>query len=207
MRRNFTDPRRGIIYGPICDVKGYDNVRWVENVSDGLRFVGYADEICKLRHTGWFTYDDGDPDETLRGVVYRLPARNGLSMYTYGHADPNNDDCAFLCFDDPRMEKEDAARAADDFAERCAEHERDFHRAWDAGRQYDRLGEEIKETRAEMLKLRSEHRVAWHAGKLTPALDAAARNTIKNMVRAILAARKKRADLLSTFGREDGWEE
>jgi hypothetical protein len=205
MRRRKIDPKH-IIYGPICDVKGYDNVRWVEHVSDGLRFVGYADEICRLRHTGWFTHDDGDPDETLRGAVYRLPARNGLSMYVYGHADPNNDDCAFLVMGTPALEKEDAARWADQFAERMAEEQRDFHRAWDAGRRYDRLGEEIVEMRREALKLCDEMHLMKRQARY-PKSYATLRARVFELYRDIQAARNERADLLSTFGRESGWEE
>ena len=87
-----------ISYGPAFDAHGYKWVRFVENVSRGLRLVGFADEIAKaegswrsIQHTGWFT--DDDQSEKYRGVVYQLPSR-GEPLYVYGYADTNNDDCA-----------------------------------------------------------------------------------------------------------------
>lgn len=44
----------------------------------GLRFVNYADKLTHIGHEGWYTFPDGDPDDTLRGVVFRLPRGRGF---------------------------------------------------------------------------------------------------------------------------------
>lgn len=63
---------------------------WVERPADiGLRFVGYADKIVSLRHTGWYTDPEGER-ETLRGVVYQLPGRNGKPLFVAGHDNTDN---------------------------------------------------------------------------------------------------------------------
>lgn len=124
---------RAIDYGPAHEAHGY-KVRFVENVSRGLRKIGFADEILKLRHQGWYADDDsGMMAGTYRGIVYQLPARDGVPQYVYGYADPNNDDCALLSVE-TESDKKDAARYADQLAERFAEHERAFLCAWQAGR-------------------------------------------------------------------------
>ena len=95
-----------IEYNRAFEAHGYRNVRWVENVSRGLRLVGFADEIASkeghrrtIDHRGWFT-DEDQCGEIYRGVVYQLPSHGDeKECYVYGYADPNNDDCALLCFD------------------------------------------------------------------------------------------------------------
>ena len=145
-----------IEYNPVNDPKrvhGYKHVRWVDNVSCGLRRVGFADEIMRgegysraIDHKGWFIREDGDGGEVYRGVVYQLPARHGLPQYVYGYDDPNNEGAALLCFG-PSVDKCGAARSADRFAEIFAEYEREYDRAWQAGRRYEELDEEIKDMR------------------------------------------------------------
>jgi len=72
-------------------------LRWIENPeSKGLRFVGYADEIDSgIRHTGWFL-DSEFRDETARGVVYQLPAKDGRARFLAGYTDSFNDGPAAL---------------------------------------------------------------------------------------------------------------
>lgn len=204
-----------IEYGPVNNTYGFRNVRWVENVSRGLRFVGFADEIARkegrrgIDHKGWFTMDDGDTGEVYRGVVFQLPSRNGLPYYVYGYDDPNNPDCALLCFDAPKMEKYEAACAADRFAEIYAEHEREYRRAWDAGNQWRELGEEIADMRSEALRLGREARqLKAVPGEVPlPGLLRMAREKIKSLYREIQRARKKRAELVELFDGEDGFTE
>lgn len=200
-----------IEYNPAHESHGYKNVRWVENVSCGLRLVGFADEIARkegnwraIDHKGWFTDDDGDGD-TYRGVVYQLPARDG-ECYVYGYADPCNDDCALLCFD-VTGDKMEAARCADSFAEVCAEEQRDYDRAWRAGRRYETLAEEISDARKEALAIGEEMRRAKRTVVEAPTICATLRAKIKSLYRAIQKARKERADLINNFGREPGFVE
>lgn len=212
-------PPKVIEYNPVCEpdrMHGYRGVRWVENVSDGLRLVGYADEIARtegrwrlIDHKGWYTDDDGSNGQTLRGVVYQLPARRGqkLAQYVYGYADPNNDDCALLCFEEPTGEVMRAALAADHFAERFAEAERAYDEAWQAGRRYEDLADQIKDTREQALKLGAEMRAAKKLGVAAPTICAVLRVKIASLYEAIQKMRKERRELQSSFGRCEGWAE
>ena len=135
-----------IIYNP-ANEKGE---RWVENVSKGLRFVGYANEVCKgIGHTGWYTNEF--QDETIRGVVYRMS--NGKLVC--GVSDPCNEDCAFIDFSYSfdSDDENSAAHYADSFAERYAENERDYNSASTARHNFEEAKVEIaalQESIAEM---------------------------------------------------------
>jgi hypothetical protein len=96
-----------------------------------LRWVGFADEVCKaINHTGW--YLDGELPEssdTARGVVYRLPNRNGPQpegggTFLAGYMDQLGEmvTLALETFDDA----EDAAREADSLAEAMADREKEY---------------------------------------------------------------------------------
>ena len=199
-----------IEYAPAHESHGYRNARWVENVSLGLRLVGFADEIAReagyrsrIDHQGWFT--DDDQREVFRGVVYLLPSRGG-PQYVYGYADPNNSDCAVLCFD-PKSDKLEAARAADRFAEIHAEHERDYQEAWRAGRRVEEIADEIVTTRREALEIAAEMREARHANVAAPTICGVLRDKIKSLYHRIQKMRKERADLTDAFGRRPGFVE
>lgn len=184
--------------------RGY-TLWYVENSELGLRRVDFAHKILGLRYTGWFTYDEGDLGETLRGVVYQLPARGGRAQYVYGYVDSNSDGVT-LCFD-PVEGKEEAARLADDVAERVAESERDYHRAWDAGRRVESLNEEIAEGRREVLDLGAEAREARKKVGTMPVICGVVRGRIREIWRVIQRARKERDELIENFGREPGFVE
>ena len=205
-----------IEYNPFNDPKnmhGYRNVRWIENVSCGLRRVGFADEIARaeghyrmIDHKGWFTDDDGMSGEVYRGVVYQLPARHGLTQYVYGYDDPDNDGCALLCFD-PVTDKIEAAKQADRFAEILAEQERDYQRAWSAGRRFEDLDEEVKTMRKEALAIGAEMRAAKRSVSDAPTICATLRAAVRSLYRSIQKAREERAELLNNYGSQPGFEE
>lgn len=131
-RKHYGGRKPSIEFDPPGAAYGERHCRWTEHAASGLRLVGFADEIDKsIRHTGWYTDEYGDR-ETVRGVVYRLPARNGVSRYAYGYADPWNSGAAFLSFD-PCDDEQDAARWADHMAERMAEEEREYQANFSAG--------------------------------------------------------------------------
>jgi hypothetical protein len=181
-------------------------LRWVENVSCGLRRVGFADEILpRLRHKGWYIDDDGD-GEVYRGVVYQLPSRKGECLYVYGYADPCNDDCALLDFDTV-TDKEEAAHNADRIAERFAEEQRDYNRAWRAARRAEDLDEEVKTMRRDALAIGEEMRAARKSNVVAPTICATLRSKIFSLYRRIQKARKEQVELFDSFGREPGWEE
>lgn len=192
-----------IEYNPRFKAHGYDHVRWVEHAADGLRLVGFADKIVGLRHMGWYTDEDGYGD-TYRGVVYQLPSGGDGERFAYGYADPCNDGAALLCFD-LEGSKEDAARAADQFAEIFAEEAREYSTAWGAGRRYEDLGEEIKEARKEALAIGAEMRA--NKSVQAPASCNVLREKIISLYHQIKRARKEREDLIDSYGKHPGWEE
>ncbi len=69
-----------------------DGKQWLEKPD--MRFVGYADEFARIEHRGW--YVDNNQCETIRGVVYQLPGRNGKARFVAGHNDTWNDDAAYI---------------------------------------------------------------------------------------------------------------
>jgi hypothetical protein len=209
-----TTKQKFIEYNPANDPKrmhGYKNVRWVENVSRGLRLVGFADKVADeagshaIEHQGWFT-DDDFQDEVYRGVVYQLPVRDGETQFVYGYADPNNDDCALLCFE-PFTDKLEAAKQADRFAELMAESERDYRRADSARIKYDELADEIKQARTTALKIAAEMRAAKQSGVSAPTICATLRSKILSLYRSIQKARKERAELMDSYGNCEGFTE
>lgn len=89
------------------------------NHDHSLRFVGYSSDIISLRYEGW--YVDGEiEDETTRGVVFQIPARNGVVHFMWGYSDPYND-TIFILEDDYCDNEKDAARYGDRMAEIYAE--------------------------------------------------------------------------------------
>lgn len=191
-----------------------DSLRWCENVDAiGLRFVDYADKLVRLDHTGWYTDPDGF--ESIRGAVWQLPARNGRARYVAGYPDPINDGAARIDSDTIEGElggdygpycdadhdaKADAARRADQLAERVAESERDYQTAWQAGSLYATLGDEIADTRRQLLTALAERRKVERAD--LPALCDLLKQTVRQKLATIEAARTERNKLRE--GERDG---
>jgi hypothetical protein len=181
-----------------------DGLRWIENVSDGLRVVGFCDEVQRKElgysprdeHQGWYTDEDGDR-EVLRGVVYLLPH----GRYISGYADPYNDDCARIVFSNVYENAIDAARAADELARINAEHEREYNTVWQAGRRYEELGEERKSLSTENGKLRHDMKGTKGAVRLA-CLNVIERNM--DRVKEIIA---ERAELYDNYSQREGWQE
>jgi hypothetical protein len=101
--------------------------RWFDRVREiPWRQVRYADDVVRLSHRGWFT--DEFQDSTLRGIIALLPR----GRYLAGYEETDGGQVGFQChaYDD----EDEAARAADNLAERVAERERDYNAAWAAGR-------------------------------------------------------------------------
>jgi hypothetical protein len=103
---------------------------WDNRAAVPFRFVGYADELIRsIDHQGW--YSDTFQDATLRGAVFRLPARNGQTRYLYGYEE--SDSGSVVLYRDIETDERDAALAADGRAERIAETSREYDEAWHAG--------------------------------------------------------------------------
>lgn len=188
----------------------------MENVSKGLRFTGYADEIAKkghrraIDHKGY--YIDEYCQETYRGVVYQLPsrivARKRLCQFVYGFEDPNDSFSALLVFTDPKDDPLEAALAADRFAEIFAEHERDYQAACNARNQVNDFQEEIKATRTQALTLAAEMKRARKTIQTPmPTICATLRAEILSLYREIQGKRKNIKELINDFGGMEGFRE
>lgn len=164
--------------------------RFVERpAANGLRFVGYADKLARLNHTGWYT--DRDGSSKIRGVVYQLPARGGRAVYVAGHDDENNGGADFggpalLDFSnlflgevggneypfEPEQAARDAAYSADSFAEREAEEEREYQAAWQAGNKFGDVRGEYRDARkAALISLKFAHLVNARESLLSDFLE------------------------------------
>lgn len=179
-----------------------DGLQWCENPSAfGLRFVGNADDLARIDHKGW--YIDSHQSETIRGVVYQLPARDGKCVYVAGHDDANNPGTAHLDFsdliygeaDDSDNAKRDAARRADSIAENTAESMREYDEAWQAGSRAAELHGEAIETRESLLAFLKDVRAKRAALCDAPALIEAAREHVSDLIEQMQKARAKRDSL------------
>lgn len=204
-------------YGPAFEMRGAKAMRWIEKPSTcGLRFVGYAHDLATLKHTGWFV--DNDQNETVKGVVFQLPSRNGKAIFVSGYEDWNNgsaDSNGPVCLDFDDIEESDepaggnysddvqnyeaardAARYADQLAEWIAENEREYQAAWHAGSRFADLGHQIANERKEALELLAERRAARDDGKAFPAICATIRQRVAKLLDDIAGARKQRSKLM-----------
>lgn len=154
-----------------CGATSADGLRWFEDpAAAGLRFVGYADQLARVGHTGHYVRDDGG--EVARGVVYAMPARHGRPLYLAGYACPYNAGAA--CLDvldimrgaaggnDDDDTKRAAAYAADHIADRAATNDRAHDSAWQAGARFADIRERAAALRADiraaLLALRPQRR-------------------------------------------------
>lgn len=190
-------------WNPRFAAYGENHLRWIESTDRaGLRFVGFADDIVSLRHTGWFI--DEYQDEKYRGAVYQLAARKGESVFVYGYDDPNNPGAALLSFD-WTADKEDAARWADSIAERAAEQEREYRAVYDARLAFDGAQIEAKKLRADALALIAEAKAKAPALADAPSIRAALCERVRAMRDRITDLYDERARLESDFGHVAGW--
>lgn len=198
-----------------------DGLRWIENATDGLRFVGLCDEIARsegrsraIDNLGWFANEF--QDSVLRGVVFQLPARKGKAQYVVGYA--SSDECrikrgdawnvknARLNLSSVYDDKMDAALASDRIAQLAAESECEYQQAWSAGNRYSELGEEISATRKETLALLIERRAARDLpAERFASICSLIRSRVAETGRAIQRARTERAELLSTYSSGRAW--
>ena len=150
-----------------------DRAYYCETWPQGWRLLGRADEVCKregsrrVDHGGWYTEDEGDSG-TLAGYVLQIPARNGEPQYVPGTAHSEWDGVTLYPLD--RYDSPvDAAAVADQIAERAAEKERDYNRAWQAGQRWADLGEEIAELRKGIIAAVRQFREARRSLRLADA--------------------------------------
>jgi len=199
----------GSVGAPFKD--GSDTVRHVDKWAQlGLRFVGNADELVRLDHTGWFTDEDGF-GETLRGGVWQLPAHKGRVRLLYGYREIEgrsemNPGSAVLCVshivdepaDDsgniPEEAVKEAARFADGLAESAAEEARDYRAVYKEGEKAAEADEEAMEARKELLPLLAEMRTfrrEYANGRALPSVGSALLARVESLLETI---REKRAE-------------
>lgn len=118
---------------------------------------------------GWHADEYGD--SIISGRVYQLPARNGLARFVAGWKDSDGSLLAIdlseifeaAVGDDMEHPEQleacvDAARAADGLARECADAEREWQTAWQAGNQFAALQGESHDLRVQMLAEFKEHK-------------------------------------------------
>lgn len=189
---------------------GEKHMRWIESPrAAGLRFVGYADKIARLNHTGWFTDDDGITGETMRGVVFRMATRDGKPQFIAGYQDPNNgsadDDGPCALSFEITDEELTAAIWADRIAERAAESEREYRAASSAKIKCDDLQESIGATRRETIAMIREMKGARAQAGSVPTICKRLRGLIDSNLESIREAREEISELVSQWGRHDGF--
>lgn len=100
----------------------------------------WCDDVCRsIRHTGWFTFEDGttykDGSGKARGIVVELPAAPGFpsgrflaGYYYWGDNDER------VLWPELYADPDDCARAADSHAEQFADVQREDNARWNAAR-------------------------------------------------------------------------
>lgn len=122
---------------------------------EGWRDVGDANDISAVRHRGW--YSDANQDETYRGHVWQLPARDGSPQYVAGYVeDMGGKDgtraSGYVVLECKRgalvtySDKDDAARAGDELARIYAEESREYSERWQAAQREDDKRDEARDT-------------------------------------------------------------
>lgn len=122
-------------------------LRVCDNLTGYFRNVTEADELVRLNHKGW--YVDSNYDETTKGIVVQLPARDGKPVYLHGCTDPWNANMALIAWRECEWteDKEEAARWADSVAESYAEMLREDHAKEEAKHEIEQARERIEEIR------------------------------------------------------------
>lgn len=104
-----------------------------------LRWVWCDDIARSIRHTGWYTDEDGAADK-IRGIVMRLPRSRGfLAGWSMGEGMASEIDRSI--YDDELS----AAMAADDCARYAAERQREYEASEQARMDEDESEDEESE--------------------------------------------------------------
>lgn len=162
-------------------------------------------------------YLDPYQDSLCIAYVVQLRGRNGRAFFAPAYQFTESDDDGMTVDLRPRAIKEsnpagdsenmqarkEAARAADQLAEKVAEEEREYQTAWAAGSEWARLKEEEEEERREALAILKERKAARALDPAGfPALCAALRGTVESILESIREKREERAKLAQGDGPE-----
>jgi len=180
--------------GTPFNIEGYRHTfgRWHESPATPFRFIGLASDIVRLGHTGWYTRDD--EMVTARGVVYMLPHGRFLAAIADEHQSDKGGSGPCIVKTNATGQpiiydsKEDAARAADSFAERYAEAARESdHRECERMKLEDaasEAAETLKSKREDARALLAEIR----ASRLSPGLCERMRGELRALRRSMHSA-------------------
>ncbi|MCW9035392.1 MAG: hypothetical protein OQJ97_14310 [Rhodospirillales bacterium] len=126
--------------------------RFYENAEQaGLRFVGWADESLRLRHTGW--YSDNYAEETFRGAIFRLPSKRGQERFVAGYGESMSDGFVLDLSEVWNDDQFGVAREADRLAERAGEDAREYEAKESASIRIEDIADELKSIRTDILAL------------------------------------------------------
>lgn len=154
-----------------------------------------AHTIVSMRHTGWYTREDPAKDDLYVPCVVKLRGRRGfLACY--------REECSngyLVDLSEIHETPEDAARAADNLAERNAEKEREYQEAWQAGQECHDLREEAADERAtcytNLMAWSGVKRTDWPNAVEMTAMRRMAAFTTTLLLRRIRKARNRRDHL------------
>lgn len=191
--------KNGPQWGPVF-MDGGEPVRFLECV-EGSGLVVVADNATERmtgrRTTGY--YVDAWQDRSQHGAVLGTRGEDvggsPRARYFAAIPDPDNDG-AFRVLWRPQATFSEAAAMADSWAERDAESQREYDAAWQAGRRFAEIAEEIAEDRREALQILRDRRAASGS----PALCAVIRDKVESLVESIREARAARERLAQGDG-------
>lgn len=139
-------------YGDLDTGRDGDRAIWYTHIGPYFRDEQFADELLDLRHRGWLTNAEGetykDGSGVARGIVARLPHGRFLVGYWWGD---NNER---VYYPELYNDTDEAARAADRYAERFAEVVREHDQRWHEARQCEEAEESAVRRLRECLALR-----------------------------------------------------
>jgi hypothetical protein len=128
-----------------------------------------AHKIVGMRHTGWFTNEDGetwnDGSGLCVGTVFTLPPRPGfqngvfLAGYIWG------DNGERVIYPEIFASVEDCAKAADSHAESFAEMEREHNAKWNEARRLEDKRDKKQKRLLECLALRNRECMVYLRGE------------------------------------------
>jgi hypothetical protein len=122
-----------------------------------------AHEIVRLDHTGWYT--DIDQTALCIGHVFTLPARPGFPYGVFLAGYYCSDNWERVLYPDVYHEREECARAADRYAERFAEIEREHSEKWHEARNLEDKIEELEKRACELFIMR--HRIDYARSEMS----------------------------------------
>ncbi len=199
----------------------YGRAYYCDNWPAGWRVCGTAQDVCRsegsrrVDHAGWYT--DGFQDGALQGYVLQISSRKGIPQYVPGTKHSDWDGVTIWPMD--RYETlVECATAADHYAEKAAEKEREYQEAWQAGQQAKEFNDEADSARKDILQLCKDIRDA--RPRVIPDLFrdtidvdllcrllAPMKEKITRLWDELHEARDKRDELRSNYGNTDAFKE